>query len=186
MNKFYFSIAFIIFLVHLKAQETEYIVFPENDTLFGEVRLPTSFGKPVYKDFIFIKKQNDTIEKKLYTYEVQCFVESGKEYLNYDNNILKLLISGKINLYECYVTKNYINKIINLLFHEKTIKRNKIRKYKRYYLKKENENPIIINKKHFKDTCSEYFSDKFLISDRISRGVYKYKDLPEIVKNYNR
>ncbi len=186
MNKFYFSIGLIIILVQLKAQEKEYIIFHKNDTSYGEVRLPKSFGKPIYRDFIYFKENKDTVEKKYYTNEIQCFVESGDKYLNYDNQIIKLIDSGRINLYECMVIINNSHKNEDSLLNETTMKIHKIKMYRRYCLIMEDEVPTIIKKNKFSEICPKYFSDNFIISDRISRGVYKYKDLPQIVKAYNK
>jgi len=181
--KFLISIALIFIVSDGYSQEKDYLVLISNDTLLGKIRLPISFGKQVFHYDIFIIPEGDSIETKFHAKEIISYSHSGVYYLSNGYQVMKKIIDGKIDLYECYVERNSID--IKTYVETNRSETSGLGLYQGYCIIKTNKLPYSIEKLDFKNNGFELFKDNTDLKKESFYEKYKYRDIPTLVEEYN-
>ena len=179
--KITFLLVVMIISVGLRGQDSGflngYIITNSNDTIVGLVKYINQVPYRVLVDIKF--KETEKSKTKVYPpdkilgYKAENKIFHSLKISDYSGKqFMELIIDGYVRLYTSTVTSV-------------GVPQNGSANSSSNYLLKSGDKALFSIDKKFKERLSEYLSDNEVVSGKIKTGVYKKKDIAEIVNEYN-
>ncbi len=149
-----------------------YIITSRGDTSHGEIKFNK---KQIYNQVVFKTEEGGV--REFYPEQLRGYSFANR-YFTRDEKVgnlvfIEIKVDGPASLYQT-------NLLVNLAA---TIP--PTRYMVNYFVRKENGDYIAITKKDFKDKMSDFVKENKDLRDQINNNKLKYKDVAEIIKQYN-
>lgn len=179
--KITFLLAVMTISVGLKGQDSGflngYIITNSNDTIVGLVKYINQVPYRVLVDIKF--KETEKSKTKVYPPETILGYKAESKIFHSLNTpgysgkqFMELIIDGYVRLYTSTVTSFGVSQ-----YGSANSSSN--------YLLKTGDKVLFSVDKKFKERLSEYLSDNEVVSGKVKNGVYKKRDIEEIIREYN-